>query len=116
MGRIVGSSGSLRGNGGLLSFNPGVACFQVSESVVKVTDITVRCRRMHQKAEGPGGGCYRNGGGAWGETAQWAKCFPSKDDGLSWDSQHPCDSQAGMMANHQPQNQGGGHRGAPPGI
>lgn len=110
------SSGSLQGNGDSLSFNPGVACFQVSEAAAEVIDVAVRCRRMHQKAEGPGGGSYRGGGRGRGETAQWAKCFPSKDGGLSLHPQHPCESQGGVVANHQPQNQGGGDRGALPSI
>jgi hypothetical protein len=52
----------------------------------------------------------------WGETAQWAECFPSKNDGLSLDPQHLCESQTGIVANHQPPNSGDGDRGALPGI
>lgn len=54
--RTDSSSGSLYGNGGLLSFNPGVVCFKVSETIVRVTEVTIRRRGMHQKTEGPGGG------------------------------------------------------------
>lgn len=51
----------------------------------------------------------------WVESAQGAKHFPSKNDGLSLDPQHLCEGQAGVVANHQPHNPGDGDRGSLPG-